>query len=144
MAVQQHSKRGRRETSDWARAVAAVRSVPNTVRIVAVIAFFIFWHFSARDANQLFLVGPIEVFWAGVDIFQSGAMGNAFAESMEHFFIGLGISVFGGIAIGVMMGQWWYFEYTMDPFVNAFYAMPRIAFIPLFIMCSALRPRSRW
>ncbi len=134
MAVQQISARGRGEKNDFGRAMAAVRSVPNTVRTVAVIAFFIFWHISARDANQLFLVGPIDVFWAGVDIFNTGAMGNAFAESMEHFLIGLGISIFGGIAIGVMIGQWWFFEYTMDPFINGFYVMPRIAFIPLFIM----------
>ena len=37
-----------------------------------------------------------------------------------------------------MLGQWWFIEYTLDPFVNALYVTPRIALLPLIILWAGL------
>ena len=107
---------------------------PYVIRAAAVIVFFVIWHYASVDANPLFLVSPLDVARAGWDQIVSGRLYAAFLASMPHFLVGLAISILGGLLIGVMIGQWWFFEYTMDWFINALYAVPRIALIPVIII----------
>lgn len=105
---------------------------PNTIRITAVIAFFVFWEFIARDMNTLFMSYPTAIFRAAWAITESGELPQAFVTSMEPFLLGLAISIVGGVVIGVLIAQFWFLEYTLDPFINALYAVPRTA--KLFVM----------
>ncbi|MBM3602138.1 MAG: ABC transporter permease [Alphaproteobacteria bacterium] len=57
---------------------------------------------------------------------------------MIPFLIGLAISIVGGIAIGVLIAQFWLIEYILDPFINALYAIPRVALVPLIILWAGL------
>jgi NitT/TauT family transport system permease protein len=57
---------------------------------------------------------------------------------MEPFLLGLAISIIGGVAIGVLIAQFWFLEYTLDPFINALYAVPRIALLPLIMLWAGL------
>jgi ABC-type nitrate/sulfonate/bicarbonate transport system permease component len=97
---------------------------PYVIRAGAVIVFFVIWHYASIDANPLFLVSPLDVARAGWHQIVSGHLYAAFLASMPHFLVGLAISILGGLLIGVMIGQWWFFEYTMDWLINALYAVP--------------------
>ena len=114
--------------SDW------LKSHPNLLRAGAVAAFFVFWEYAARGMSPLFMSYPSAIFRAAWDITASGALPNAFAASMVPFTIGLAISVVGGIALGIVLAQFWFLEYLLDPFINALYAIPRIALVPLIIL----------
>src|SRR5262249_47042759 len=57
---------------------------------------------------------------------------------MIPFSIGLAISVVGGVVIGILLGQFWLLEHILDPFVNALYAIPRVALIPVIILWAGL------
>ena len=115
-----------------------LRDRPNLHRTIAVILFFAFWEMVAQDANPLFIVPPSAIFVAFVEILVNGDLITAFLASMVPFLIGNAISIVGGIAIGVLVGQWWFFERTLDPFINALYAIPRVALIPLIILWAGL------
>ena len=57
---------------------------------------------------------------------------------MVPFAIGMAISIVGGIAFGVIMARIWLFEYIIDPYVNALYAIPRLALVPLITLIAGL------
>jgi NitT/TauT family transport system permease protein len=111
---------------------------PNVIRAASVVAFFIFWEFAARGMNPLFMSYPSAIFSAGVETVASGDLGTALLESAVPLFLGLAISVVGGILIGVLIGQFWLLEYILDPFLNALYAIPRVALVPLIILWAGL------
>jgi ABC-type nitrate/sulfonate/bicarbonate transport system permease component len=118
--------------TDW------LKAHPNTIRVTAVIAFFAFWELAARDMNSLFMSYPSAIFRAAWTITESGELPQAFVTSMEPFLLGLAISIIGGVVIGVLIAQFWFLEYTLDPFINALYAVPRIALLPLIMLWAGL------
>jgi ABC-type nitrate/sulfonate/bicarbonate transport system permease component len=115
-----------------------LKAYPNTIRITSVAVFFILWEIFGRDVNPLFLSYPTAIFRAAVNISATGELQAAFWASMIPLSIGLAISIVFGIAIGVLIAHFWWLEYTLDPFLNALYAIPRIALVPLVILWAGL------
>jgi NitT/TauT family transport system permease protein len=115
-----------------------LKAHPNVIRVTAVIAFFAFWELTARHMNTLFMSYPTAIFRAAWAITESGELPQAFVTSMEPFLLGLAISIIGGVVIGVLIAQFWFLEYTLDPFINALYAVPRIALLPLIMLWAGL------
>jgi NitT/TauT family transport system permease protein len=111
---------------------------PNLIRIVSVVLFFAWWEYAGRDANPLFMTYPSAIFKAAWILTQSGELPQAILASMVPFLIGLTLSIVGGIVIGIVIGQVWLLEYILDPFLNALYAVPRVALIPLIILWAGL------
>jgi len=128
-------------TSRWHRLGSAARSLrnhPNVIRVATVTAFFIFWEFAARGMNPLFMTYPSAIFQAAWVITENGQLPAAVVASMGPFVVGLIISIVGGVVIGVLIGQFWLLEYMLDPFINALYAIPRVALVPLIILWAGL------
>jgi len=115
-----------------------LKSHPNLIRILSVAVFFAWWEYAGRDANPLFMSYPSAIFRAAWALTESGELPQAFVASMIPFVIGLAISIVGGILIGIVIGQVWLLEYVLDPFLNALYAVPRVALIPLIILWAGL------
>lgn len=111
---------------------------PNTIRSLSVIAFLAFWEYFGGQMNPLFMAPPSRIVEAGIELARTGELEKAFLATLYPFVIGMAITIVAGIAIGVAMAQWRLVEYTLDPFVNAFYAIPRIALVPLIILWAGL------
>lgn len=111
---------------------------PNLIRAVSVIVFLIAWEILSWNVNPLFLAGPIEIGYATIELIKSGELQRELLQTLYPFAIGMAITIVGGIALGIAMAQWRTFEYIVDPFVNAFYAIPRIALVPLIILWAGL------
>ncbi|MGP0089338.1 MAG: ABC transporter permease [Xanthobacteraceae bacterium] len=107
---------------------------PNLIRVISVAVFFAVWEYFGHHSNPIFLVPPSAVFGAFVELLRDGSLITATKQSLYPFCTGLAITIVGGIAIGVVMAQIPFLEYVLDPFVNAFYAIPRIALVPLIIL----------
>jgi ABC-type nitrate/sulfonate/bicarbonate transport system permease component len=123
--------------------VAWLKSHPNAIRATAVAAFFVFWEYAARDMSPLFMTYPSAILRAAWQITASGELPRAFAASMGPFVVGLAISIVGGILIGIVIAQFWLLEYALDPFINALYAIPRVALVPLIILWAGLEGRGK-
>jgi NitT/TauT family transport system permease protein len=115
-----------------------LKSHPNLIRVLSVAVFFAWWEYAGRDANPLFMTYPSAIFRAAWMLTESGELPQAFIASMIPFLAGLVISIVGGIIIGIIIGQVWLLEYILDPFLNALYAVPRVALIPLIILWAGL------
>ncbi|GAA5233556.1 ABC transporter permease [Verticiella sediminum] len=124
--------------SGVARLVQLLRDRPRILGMASVILFFLAWEFYGRDVNPLFLSYPSEIAKAAWAITRTGELQAAFLTSMIPFGIGLAISCVAGVLIGVLMGQVWWIDQILQPFLNAFYAVPRIALVPLIILWAGL------
>jgi NitT/TauT family transport system permease protein len=111
---------------------------PNAIRSLSVAAFLVFWEFAGRRMDPIFMAPPSAIFQAAIELVKSGALRKAMIESLAPFAVGLMLTVVIGIAVGILIAQWRVLEYVLDPFINALYAIPRIALVPLIILWAGL------
>jgi ABC-type nitrate/sulfonate/bicarbonate transport system permease component len=111
---------------------------PNAIRAASVAIFFVIWEYYGRRMDPIFMAPPSAIFEAAVQLIQSGALKKAMVQTLWPFSVGMALTVVVGIALGIVMAQWRTFEYVLDPFINALYAIPRIALIPLIILWAGL------
>ena len=109
------------------------REHPNLVRLASVTLFGLLWEFFGRRADPLFMTYPTAIAKAAIEMTRSGELPEAMLLSFVPFIIGLAISLVAGIAIGLLIGQFQLLEYTIDPYINALVAIPRVALVPLII-----------
>jgi NitT/TauT family transport system permease protein len=111
---------------------------PNAIRTLSVAVFFIIWEYFGRRMDPIFMAPPSAIFQATLELIQSGALRKALVESLWPFAVGMTLTVIVGIALGIVIAQWRLVEYILDPFINALYAIPRIALVPLIILWAGL------
>jgi ABC-type nitrate/sulfonate/bicarbonate transport system permease component len=111
---------------------------PNAVRTASVAVFFAIWEYYGRRMDPIFMAPPSAIFQAAGELMQSGALGKALMQTLWPFAVGMALTVVVGILLGIVMAQWRVLEYVLDPFINALYAIPRIALIPLIILWAGL------
>lgn len=102
----------------------------------AILVVIAVWEmaWSAGRISPLFFSGPSAVasrFWHELT---AGNLPGDFAYSGRNFLVGFGLACALAVPLGVLLGWYRYFRLLVDPFLNAFYATPRIAFIPLIII----------
>jgi len=89
---------------------------------------------SAGMISPLFFSGPSAIakrFWE--DLLHGNLLSDI-AYSGKNFAVGFVLAVVAGVVLGVVVG--WYKRVAMiaDPFLNALYATPRVAMVPLIII----------
>jgi len=104
----------------------------GTAVLLAVGLWQVIW--SAGQISPLFFTGPSTVvsrFW---EEWTRGRLKQDLAYSGTNFAIGVGLAIAAGVVLGVIIG--WYRRLAMvfEPFVNALYATPRVALIPLILI----------
>jgi NitT/TauT family transport system permease protein len=104
--------------------------------LFAVVAFMLFWEFSVvwGWVNPLFTSAPTRIIKAGAAMVRDGSIWNDLAVSGLEFALGYGLAVVVGVPLGILMGWYRRFNALLEPFVNALYATPRIALMPLIII----------
>ncbi len=91
------------------------------------------WSYTAW-ISPLFFSGPSAIakqFWISL------TQGNLLADlafSGKNFAIGFGFALVAGVVLGVLIGWYRRVRLISDPFLNALYAAPRIAMMPLIII----------
>jgi ABC-type nitrate/sulfonate/bicarbonate transport system permease component len=84
--------------------------------------------------SPLFFSGPSAIskqFWISLT---QGHLLADLAFSGKNFTIGFGLALVTGVILGVIVGWYRRFRLIADPFLNALYAAPRIAMMPLIII----------
>jgi ABC-type nitrate/sulfonate/bicarbonate transport system permease component len=122
----------------WAQRLREVVLSPNAIRTASVAVFFMVWEYYGRRMDPIFMAPPSAIFQAALELIQNGALEKALIQTMWPFSVGMALTVVIGIALGIVMAQWRTLEYVLDPFINALYAIPRIALVPLIILWAGL------
>jgi len=121
-----------------ARRIREIVFSPNAIRTVSVAVFFAVWEVFGRRMDPIFMAPPSAIFQAALELMRSGVLRKALIESLWPFAAGMALTVVIGIAVGIAIAQWRVVEYICDPFINALYAIPRIALVPLIILWAGL------
>ena len=104
----------------------------GTALLVALAVWQAVW--SAGKISPLFFTGPSSIVTRFGEEWTHGRLRSDMAYSGTNFAIGVGLAIAAGVVLGVAIG--WYRRLAMvfEPFVNALYATPRVALVPLILI----------
>jgi NitT/TauT family transport system permease protein len=100
--------------------------------LIALTVWQIFW--SAGLIDPLFLSGPSAIATRFADELNEGRLTHHLSFSAKNFLTGFSLATLLSVPLGILLGWYRIPRLILDPFINGFYATPRIAFIPLIIM----------
>ncbi len=113
----------------------ALSRVPNPViSLVSVVVVVALWEIFGRGVNPLFASYPSAIFSEAVRLAASGRLEGAFFDSMQPLIAGYLLAVALGIPLGLVVGRYRWAEYGIGIYVTAFYSIPLVALIPLFVL----------
>ena len=103
-------------------------------RLIALAIFLLAWHLVSMSVGKLLLPSVIDIVPASVDEVRSGQLPTAALSTLQVFAAGYLLAVVSGVVIGVLMGGIPGLGETLDVYVNALNATPRVALIPFIIL----------
>lgn len=111
-----------------------------------VIAFLAIWELGSRAGaiNPLFFGRPTGIVEAGIREVQTERFWGDLFASFSEFALGYLLAIVLGIPIGLAAGRFRRLQYALDPWLNFFNSLPRIALLPiLVIMFGVFGPASK-
>jgi NitT/TauT family transport system permease protein len=103
---------------------------------VSVLAVLASWEAAWRAGmiSPLFFSGPSAILSRFREDLLQGTLLADIAYSGRNFALGFALAAVAGVVLGVLVGWYRPLRLLLDPFVNALYATPRIAMVPLIIL----------
>jgi NitT/TauT family transport system permease protein len=81
-----------------------------------------------------FLPPPSAIAIAFAATTRSGELPRQLLQTANVLLLGFGLAIVTGMAVGIATGMFKPLRRVLDPYVNAFYAMPTVAMVPLVII----------
>lgn len=100
------------------------------------VVLFALWEYASRTelVDPMFASSPSKVVLTGWELLCDGTLWKHAQASGRVFLAGFGLAVVTGVPIGVALGWFRWANQAFSPLVSAFYTMPRIALMPVFII----------
>jgi len=103
-------------------------------RLAVLCLIIVSWALASTTVGDNILPSPWETAIAAAEITASGVLFEALGQSLFVYLVGFGLAAASAIPFGLIMGGIRLFGATMEVYVNALTATPRVAFIPLIIV----------
>ena len=111
------------------------RPVPAWIITTAsVVGALALWQVFGRNINPVFGSYPSEIAYAFVALAKTGKLWVALVESLQPFVVGYGLAIVIGVPLGLVIGSSRVTEAALGIYINAGYAMPLIALVPLLVL----------
>ncbi len=114
----------------WMRRARMWLKKPMVLRLLSVAVVLVGWQLFGTPYSTSF---PSSIAQALVKTFWSD-IAPAFKDTLEGFGIGYAICLVVGVPVGLLMARSRLVELVLEPYVNALYATPRLALIPVLIL----------
>ena len=111
-----------------------VRNNAWIIRLCSIVVVLIAWEVGGRRINPLFMSYPTAILHAAIGMIGSGELLTALASSLRTLLAGFFTASCIGIVAGLLIGRYRVVDAATDWLVNALYATPLIAIIPLVIL----------
>lgn len=104
------------------------------IRLVSILVVLGAWELVGRQINPLFMSYPTAVVRAAVQLTKTGELPKALLSSLSTLALGFAIAAVLGVVLGLVIGRYKTVEVATDWLVNALYATPLVAVVPLVIL----------
>ena len=104
------------------------------IRLLSVVFVIGAWEVLGRQVDPLFMSFPSAIAVSAARLIASGELMVALASSLQSLILAFVIASFAGISLGLLIGRYRTVEAATDWLVNALYATPLVAIIPLVIL----------
>jgi len=105
-------------------------------RLITFVIFLLIWW--AASFTSQFIPTPLETAIAAKSIFADRTIYRSIGETLSVYAAGYLLGVAVALPVGLLMGGFRVLGRTLEIFVNALMATPRVAFIPLIIVLLGL------
>jgi len=109
-------------------------------RVLVKLIFFVLllsiWQlvYMAKLVPPYLFPGPLDVLDRFIELGKSGELSKSVGLSMKRMFMGYGISVVGGLTIGVLAARSWIFKETVGSLILSLQSLPSICWLPLALI----------
>ena len=104
--------------------------------LLSFIGFLILWQaiVLVTGIQETLLPSPGDVANAFVDVWSEGILWPAVVDSLQPLFLGLFFALVLGVFLGLLIGSSGWLDLIAGPYLWGFFATPRIATAPVFIL----------
>jgi ABC-type nitrate/sulfonate/bicarbonate transport system permease component len=104
------------------------------VRVLSLALTLLVWEWYGRGVDPVFMSYPTAILEAVPAMIASGELPRALLSSLTGLAVGLALSIVFGTLVGLLMGRYRLVDQILDLQINALYATPNVALIPLLIL----------
>lgn len=104
------------------------------VRLCSIVVVMGAWEILGRQADPLFMTYPVAIAEAAVRLIKSGELLEALMSSLDSLLLGFSIASVLGLVLGLLVGRYKSVDAATDWVINALYATPLVAVIPLVVL----------
>lgn len=97
----------------------------------------------AEAINPLFFPAPTSLLPTARDLIESGRLWSDTRVSMVRVLTGFAVAAIPGVLLGILMALWWPLRAMLTPIAASFFAVPKIAILPLVIIIFGLGETSK-
>ncbi|MFK4809703.1 ABC transporter permease [Devosia sp. ZW T5_3] len=136
-AADEHEQRGITRTP---------RSPPMKIavyRLLFLAALIGLWWLASTQVARNLIPSPLATLEAAQRLIAEGRLGTALFDSLSIYLGGYAVAILVGVPLGLLMGTIRPLGKTLEIFVYALSATPRVAFIPLIIVFLGLGPQAK-
>lgn len=113
------------------------------LRLSSVVLFSLAWEVYGRAVNPVLLSYPTAIVQAAGEMLADGTLPKAFGESMVVLGVGSLIGITIGLVIGLTAGRNRAFATFIELPLNALYATPAVALIPVVVVWFGFGPTAK-
>lgn len=92
------------------------------------------WQIYGQTVNPILFASPSRILAAFVKELSDGTLLSATASSLLELAAGFAAGIALGVPTGLVMGWWEVMDWILRPYVEAIYAIPLVALVPLIIL----------
>jgi NitT/TauT family transport system permease protein len=105
------------------------------LRLLPGVVFLLFWQWaSGRLVREAYVSRPTEVAARLIELFASGSIWPNLTVTAEELVIGYGLGAGCGVVCGYVLGRKPRLARVVEPYLMAFYGIPKIALAPLLVI----------
>ena len=105
-----------------------------TIRLASLAVVLIAWELYGRSVNPILFTYPTAITASFLELASTGELWSYLSQSLQVLIASLVLSVGVGIPVGVLIARFTTLELATDLYVNALYATPMVALVPLIVL----------
>lgn len=112
---------------------------PHVYRWGSLAIVLVLWEILGPKVDPLFFTYPSAIARAFWELTLNGELAKYSLESFHILALGMLLAVAVGIPMGVVMARFRPVDWTLDTYVNALYATPMVALVPVLVLWLGIR-----